>query len=218
MTRRAVNRLWAETVIDDLRASLPKYSVCHLDDALRGDPDAAARLVVSAPNSRRGRIALAAYWAGLPNPAYRRLLGMAWEHDHAHVIAASETRARLVRMFRAAHFDHPFAEPLKVYRGGCGERRLVAAGFSWTVDRDVACWFAQRIGVPPVVVSAQVQPANVIYWSNERNESEVVLDHVPIARLDTARQEDWQQGALRFSERIRTSEAAILSGPGGGAA
>lgn len=73
-------------------------------------------------------------------------------------------------------------ESAVVYRGvwGTGRKRRVR-GFSWTTSLDVACWFASNVmyggaSVPKnaAVYRARIEPEEIYFVTNERNEHEVV--------------------------------------------
>lgn len=60
----------------------------------------------------------------------------------------------------------------RIFRGGTPE------GFSWTLDEDTAIWFAtrfQRIGIIDNVYAMNVTKNEVLWYTNERSEQEVVL-------------------------------------------
>lgn len=61
-------------------------------------------------------------------------------------------------------------EPIKVYRGG------TAKGWSWTRDRSVAEWFANRFGEGKPVHERWVTADEVLWISNDRKECEVVVN------------------------------------------
>jgi hypothetical protein len=93
-----------------LEIKLPSYAKRYLDPAFAGDESAALGICVAAPNEHRGLIALAAYYTGVPNPAYREIIGAVWNHDHAQLMGAAEHDRRLIRqMIKAAEFNHPLA-------------------------------------------------------------------------------------------------------------
>ena len=58
--RKQTSRLYQQSLDleENLRYCLPSYAMRYFDDALDGDIDAAGSLLVSAPNIRRGEIAL----------------------------------------------------------------------------------------------------------------------------------------------------------------
>src|SRR5471032_181180 len=79
----------------------------YVEPAMRGDVDAAMRLVFALGNSKRGDFAVGMWRVKVDRAAYRAFLGAAWELDHAHVIAYAETRRSLAAMFKYAKFDIP---------------------------------------------------------------------------------------------------------------
>lgn len=67
---------------------------------------------------------------------------------------------------------------ITVHRGyGVASCKL---GWSWTLDRDKAVWFAERFaaldGVRPKVISGTCDKADVVAYFSRRDESEVVVD------------------------------------------
>lgn len=89
-------------------------------------------------------------------------------------------------MIAAAEFDRPLRGSQTVYRGTANVTPEQAAqGLSWTTSREIACWFAYRFSeTTPVVLTADVPVSEVIYWSDERSEREVILRSPPPVRLD----------------------------------
>jgi hypothetical protein len=80
----------------------------------------------------------------------------------------------------------PGAGPFTLYRGvsGRGRARRVR-GFSWTADLDMACWFACREWIgddairpapDPAVVRGVFAAQDVLFYVNERDEQEFVVD------------------------------------------
>tara|TARA_R100000306_G_C4334326_1_gene121919 strand:- start:429 stop:821 length:393 start_codon:yes stop_codon:yes gene_type:complete len=60
----------------------------------------------------------------------------------------------------------------KIYRGGTPN------GFSWSLDKKIATWFATRfkpVGIEDDVHELTVTKDDVLWYNNERNEQEVVL-------------------------------------------
>jgi hypothetical protein len=116
---------------------------------------------------------LAAYLTGTPLPAYREILHLIWNRSHASLLDAVKGDCRVVRrMFRSTGFEHRLSGTFPVYRGvrGCGTQ-TAAKGLSWTLNRDVACWFAHRPGLAkgaPLVVTATIDSSDIVYHSNSR--------------------------------------------------
>lgn len=179
--------------------------------AFYGDADAALSLCCALRNDLRGVAAVFMWKASVARPSMRALLVTAWKHDHDYVRAAAGTRRRLASMFRYANFAVPewIPETVRVWRGvhGVGLRTAEAIlGHSWTLDRDVACWFAfrhhQSAGARPLVVTAEVKRSTIAMYDDARQEREVVLTHRPRgARLDPT-PHDWASCAVA-SRRLR---------------
>jgi hypothetical protein len=73
----------------------------------------------------------------------------------------------------------PEGDPLTIYRGEPAEPGDGALGIAWSLDRDVATFFALR---PPwssgtgVVIEATVPRSAILGYVTDRNESEVIID------------------------------------------
>jgi hypothetical protein len=166
------------------------WALKYVEPAFNGNPDAAFGLAVALGNAKRGAVAVAMWRARVPRPAFRVYLEAAWAHDHAWVIDAAGTRRRLAAMFRYAAFFPPsfIGESVLVWRGTAGVSMSVArAGYSWTLNRDTACWFAMRFHGPvrkPLVLCAEVPRDEIVLYGNERGEAEVVLMRAPAASVD----------------------------------
>ncbi|KPF64287.1 hypothetical protein IP79_05830 [Porphyrobacter sp. AAP60] len=71
--------------------------------------------------------------------------------------------------------------PLTVYRGGTGSIDEVAQGVSWTLDLEIAKFYAldwpKRWGIErePMIVSMQVEWDDVFAFLNGRKESELLV-------------------------------------------
>ena len=83
---------------------------------------------------------------------------------------------------------------------------MAAKGLSWTLNRDVACWFAHRPGKGALLVAtATIDASDIVYHSDTRNEAEVVLRRQVRADLDPE-PATWQTAAKRQERRIYHSE------------
>jgi len=198
-----------------LAQELPSYANEYLDDGLAGDVEAAGALVCAAPNRYRGYIAVAAYLRGTPYEAYREILSNAWSLDYASVAqAARDYRLSIRRMMRAGRFPHPFTGLVKVYRGTSGIGRWKAQqGISWTIDPDVAGWFACRYASEdrkPLVVSASVDASDILFYDNGRDEQEVILSR-PVVAVVEGDFASWFAAMTRKELQNRTSLEAFLS-------
>jgi hypothetical protein len=194
-----------------LEHMLPPYAKCYLDSAFAGDEGDAFKICVAAPNEYRGCIALAAYYIGVPNPGYQKIIRSVWNHDHLQLLAATRDRRLIRRMMKRAEFKHPFSGSIVVYRGTAGMSLAKASkGLSWTLSREQACFFACRFVeftcVKPIVLKASVDATDIVFWDNS-NEQEVVLRKDISAALDPE-PETWTDTANKVIERIKAREKA----------
>jgi hypothetical protein len=103
-------------------------------------------------------------------------------------------------MFRYAAFQLAAELPnaVKVWRGTLGVTVAQARiGYSWTTDRDIACWFAMRFaahGSSPLVLTAQIAKTDISLFTSERNESEAVLMCSPTTVIADGEVSDWAMG------------------------
>jgi hypothetical protein len=209
MPRNPVNPIAADDLLHWIWRELPPYAERYMEATFTDhDPKAAAALVYAAPNDWRGLIALCSYWIGLPNPAYRSIVDMVWNHDHLHFLGAARGGAPQVRrMMAAAEFPVPMSGMITVYRGTSGlEAEKAVKGLAWTTSRKVACWFAFRFPAErPLVLKATVPASEVIYFSDDRDESEVVLRSTPRAALDNEGPARWKELAGKL---VKARQAA----------
>ncbi len=188
-----------------LETVLPSNALVHLEKAFEGDVEAALRLISAAPNRFRAHILVAAYCLDTPNPAYQTVVREVWDGDHDQVVRLTRNkRPWIKRMMAAADFDVSSFPPLFcIWRGTTKSRFVDAAkGLSWTRDRNVACLFAFRNSGKPLVLRASVKRDDVVYFSNSRNESEVVPRAVINAHIDGA-EPDWRVAKDMLAAKIR---------------
>lgn len=79
------------------------------------------------------------------------VIGERVDHNHGYVIETVRTRRRLVATSQYAVFVLPdfIGEIVSVWRGTCGVSAARSrTGSSWTLDHDMACWFAMRLASP----------------------------------------------------------------------
>ncbi|WP_156787298.1 hypothetical protein [Erythrobacter sp. SD-21] len=75
------------------------------------------------------------------------------------------------------------AFPLTVYRGGTGTVDEVASGVSWTLDREVASFYANEwprswgAKGEPVIVSRSVDENEAFAFLNDRSEAEILIPY-----------------------------------------
>jgi hypothetical protein len=197
-----VSKLYRELIMQQVAEYADPWAKRYVPAVFAGEINAASSLSVALSNCKRGEVARAMWQAKVARPAYRAFLLTAWLHDHQSVIAAAGTRARLAHMLRYAQFpasvDLPAA--VTVWRGTCGSSGTCARrGYSWTTDRDVACWFAMRFASPsatPLVLTATVPRSDVVLVNDERREREIVLTKPPKSVVDGEAGE-WRLGFAR---------------------
>jgi hypothetical protein len=59
-----------------------------------------------------------------------------------------------------------------------------AAAYSWTLNRDMACWFALRFADQarkPLMLAVVVPRGQIVLYTNEREEADAVLMYAPAA-------------------------------------
>jgi hypothetical protein len=196
-----------------IEAQVDSWAVAHIAPVLIGNVDAAISFALALSNDQRGGVAVALWEAKIPVPAYRAFLESVWtgDHDYRAVINAAKTRRRLQAMFRYAKFDtssHP--DIIRVWRGTWGIGiKAATTGFSWTTDRDLACWFAMRMSArSPLVLMAEVPRETIACYTNERGEKEVVLFTPPAAVVDGTEAE-WAERYHAVQSK-RNAERKIL--------
>jgi len=183
--------------------------------AFDGDVGAARCLSVALADHNRGTVALMMWRGRVKREAFRDYFASVWDHDHRHIISAAKTRRTLAAMFRYADFQKPadMPERLTVWRGTSKlSQRDAVRGYSWTWDRDTACWFAMRfadLNGSPMVLRAEINKADVALLHDGRSEREAVLLRPPAAVVcgDVA---DWQVAARRYE----AAKNAPLKEPG----
>ena len=212
--RKPRNRFSGFLLKHALADNLPPYASKYLNDGLAGDVDAASSLVTAAPNAYRGYIAVAAFFGGTPYAAYREILSAAWSHDYGCVVqAARKHRVSIRRMMRAGCFPHPFTGRVKVYRGTSGIARWKAQqGLSWTIDPDVAAWFAlwhASQDRKPLVLTASVDASEFIFYDNERKEQEVIFSR-PVHAVVEGDLASWRAATIRKEQQTRRDLEAYM--------
>jgi len=219
MSATAGQMLEAHWLLCGLRKALPKHAQEPFDDAVAGRPP--EWCVGAAPNEFRGHLARLFYLRHRAGQCsledYRSVLSAAWLHDHDEVRRASGTRRRLRTMFAAAAFPSPHGLPetVQIWRGASRDSVLWRRGVSWTLDRSTACWFAMRYAdIPnacPTVLTAMVPREALLFFSNEREEAEVVCFDTAEAKVD-GDPDDWTRTHDAACAERRARQKAWLSG------
>jgi hypothetical protein len=127
--------------------------------------------------------------------------------------AADQDTSLVREILAAGEFQHSLRGNQSVYRGVANVSAEVAVkGLSWTTSHEIACWFAFHFSkTAAVVLTANVPASEIIYWSNERGEHEVILHSAPPVRLDN-QPDRWEEIARSVSEeRVLASRLALAS-------
>lgn len=147
----------------------------HVRPAVYGDAEEAEKLVFSTGDHRRGTLAAMVWNTNPSREVWRVILGGTWDHGHESLIATVRNRNTLRKMFRFARFPIPdhLPETMTIWRGTflCPVERA-AKGFSWTTERDVACFFAMRYEdrakfFYPLVLQAQIGKGDIVRIPDE---------------------------------------------------
>jgi len=187
----------------------------YMEAAFDGDIDAAGMLTATLRNDLRGAVAVAMWRAKIKREAFREYFLGVWEHDHRYAIAAAQTRRTLGHMFRYAAFIPPpdVPERLTVWRGTSKlSMRDSLRGYSWTTDRDVACWFAMRFADTngrPLVLRADIHRDDVALFYDGRGEREAVLLRPPKPYLVDGDSTDWATCHARHEAAIQAHNRAL---------
>ena len=182
------------------REILEKYLVPEVAKFVRptleGDPEAAYKLSSCLDNKLKGIVTVALWKAKVPTSAFNSMFENVWANDSWSLVLAVQSRRSLKAMFQYANFSiaQDLPDTFRVWRGTSGlNLNQARQGFSWTTDRDMACWFALRcaeINGNPLVVSTVISKDSVLYQSNDRNENEYVLMGSSQATIDGTL-DDW---------------------------
>jgi len=164
--------------LEGLEAGLP----AEFDFGLLLTPDDASSFIFRLPNKDRGSAAKAIVEQASslrPNVAYQALID-AWDHDYGELGKAFGSYEALAGAFRKVAPRRARRKPVRAWRG-C-DRPRAWYGFSWTLDRDCACWFAMRFGSTPFVYGCDFEPEWILTEHNGRSEREVIADPQAIER------------------------------------
>ena len=130
------------------------------------------------------------YRARIAPSAFRIALKDAWTQSHKYgdVLRVARGRRQFIRWCRYADFPLPsdMPDPVTIYRGAQGENEddaYLGALYrpSWTLSRERAEWFANRWDHwdTGVVACATVPRNSIMFYSNAREEQEVIPDTLP---------------------------------------
>jgi hypothetical protein len=215
---------------DDLCLGLPN----NFDFANIKTADDAFDLIVTLPNRHRGIAARGLY-------EHRHIVGnrvafsgfiKAWNHDHTRVNSAFG--GNIPAVLRELNPSRKKKASVIAWRGV--DDLDAIQGFSWTTDRDVACFFAIRSPRnTPFLLRYEFQPEDILARYNGRSEHELIVDPLQIdlnrVQLDDGSKErsdtyvsdlvshedispdaitNWRTRAKRYAARIKAKERRML--------
>jgi hypothetical protein len=129
-------------------------------------------------------------------------------------------RKTLARWCRYAAFPLPadLPEVVTIFRGGRGgDIEALADGTAWTLDPDCACYFAiYRGGANGMVIRAEIPRSEIMFFSNDRSESEVMPASVPAEVRRVFSPDEIRAGVERFRPGFYSPMAwrkAVLPSP-----
>jgi hypothetical protein len=118
---------------------------------------------------------------------FSTILADAWIRSEQPNHDPNLSQSKLLAMFRAADpkilMDaeeqeklEALADMVTVYRGVHSAKSNGIKAMSWTLDQDIAAWFAGRYGRQGCVYEAKIEKAHICALFLGRNESEVILN------------------------------------------
>lgn len=130
-------------------------------------------------------------------------MSSAWTLSEAPNGDANMTRRELISAFRSVAPEYLMDEEelrqyqeledtVTVYRGVTPHNAKNIKALSWTLDRDVAEWFAHRFGENGTVYEAQIDKNHIFALFTGRNESEVIVN--PNYLMDIKEAPELEQG------------------------
>jgi hypothetical protein len=136
----------------------------HLQRAMHGDAAALRNLILNLSGSERAALTVKLFREKAPLGVYRPILRQTWLTWWISLIREAGGLLEVVELFEYASFEIPkqIGPTVKVYRGGRGiTAEQCALGLSWSLNRDVACYFAHGNGHDfsegaPIVIEATV--------------------------------------------------------------
>ena len=163
-----------EVCADFLHKELPLFSHCYIDAALSGDLEACRSLSIT-DNCCRPLVLVCLYACCRDSDGFKEALSGIWGHD-GPLVLREITSSLLVNIFRCGgKVSRELPKSVTVYRGGLGTIDQLRRGWSWTTERGVAAWFAERVAGEPLVIEAKVASARILHMSDARCEREIVM-------------------------------------------
>lgn len=151
-----------------------------IQSALAGDVEAVNYLFFMLHGYQRGWVAWLLYQARISPASMRAALINAMLPDCFRGGFQKLAGREFITILRYAEFPLPaLPNVITIWRGTFSKatRPRVKKGYFWTIDREVAVFFAKRFeffGGRPMLMRAEVCAEDIVFYSNERNEQEVI--------------------------------------------
>ena len=118
---------------------------------------------------------------------FSQILADAWIRSENPNDDPNLSQAKLLSLFQSAEPSHLMSQDelntlndldstVTVYRGVTSFNAKNVKALSWTLDRNVAEWFASRFDEDGTVYQAQIDKPHIYAYFDGRNESEVIVD------------------------------------------
>lgn len=126
---------------------------------------------------------------------FTQLLADAWIRSESPNDDPNLSKTKLLAMFKAADPNilmddeersrlQSLEDPVTVYRGVTSYNAKNVKALSWTLDENVAQWFAHRYGEQGTVYQAQIRKGDIYAIFTGRNESEVIVDPAQLVNIE----------------------------------
>ena len=134
-----------------------------------------------------------------------QLLSIAWTQEECPNQDCNVSKRELVALFQSVSPESLMDEEerglfqslddvVTVYRGVTSYNAQNVKALSWTLNREVAEWFAHRFGQNGTVYEAQVKKENIYAVFLGRNEEEVIVDPERLMGLSQLPEQEQGQG------------------------
>lgn len=128
---------------------------------------------------------------------FSKILSCAWIESENPNCDPNVGQRKLISMFKDAAPDvlmdetereelNALEDPVTVYRGVTSYNADHVRAMSWTLNYDVAKWFAHRFGEEGTVYQAQINKEHILALFNGRNESEIIVDPQDLIGIEPA--------------------------------
>ena len=126
-----------------------------------------------------------------------KILSCAWIQSENPNSDPNVRQKKLISMFKDVDPDflmdederkelNALDDPVSMYRGVTSYNANHIRAMSWTLNYDVAKWFAHRFGEDGTVYQAKINKGYILALFNGRNESEIVVDPQHLIGIEPA--------------------------------